>query len=90
MEKINIEDQDKIKTLRNDTLHQLIELGKISMDLEYIKESQNILIQDYNNVVSTLKKLQESEENLIKELSIKYGEGATINLDTFEIINNKT
>ena len=91
MEKIilEIEEQNKVKQLKKDILSQLIELGGVAMDLDEIEKIQNQLKTEYKNFISTLNKLQETEKNLITELSNKYGEGANVNLDTFEVTYNK-
>jgi len=85
MEKLTQQEQEQIKFLQDGMVNNLFELGKLTVDLENIKNAEIKLIEDKNNILSTLTNLGKQEKELLDCLRDKYGENININLETYEI-----
>lgn len=85
MEKLTQQEQEQLKFLQDGMVNNLFELGKLTVDLENIKNTEIKLIENKNNILSTLTNLGKQEKELLDYLRNKYGENININLETYEI-----
>lgn len=85
MEKLTQQEQEQLKFLQDGMVDNLFELGKLTVDLENIKNAEIKLNENKLNILSTLTNLGKQEKELIDFLRGKYGENKNINLETYEI-----
>jgi hypothetical protein len=85
MEKLTQQEQEQLKFLQDGMVNNLFELGKLTVDLENIKNTESKLNSNKLNILSTLLNLGKQEKELLDYLRNKYGEDKNINLETYEI-----
>lgn len=85
MEKLTQQEQEQFKFLQAGMVDNLFELGKLTVDLENLKNAEIKINENKTNVLSTLTNLSKQEKELIAALREKYGENKNINLETYEI-----
>lgn len=76
--KLDSKDLERLQNLNNEINSLVLSLGQIELE-------KAVLENQKTNLLNTFSQLQNTQEELAKELSTKYGDG-TINLDTGEII----
>ena len=89
MEKKKLEkaDVDKLKEIRAKYSENNMQLGMLSTD-EYLLDKQLSQVKEMKqNLFSEFTQLREDEQQLVKDLEVKYGEGQ-INLDEEVFIPN--
>jgi len=84
------EEIQEIKQLRDDLLDNIINLGKLELQIQNTKKILESLNQSKEELIIRSESLSNIEDSIHSKLKEKYGEG-TINLETGEItISNNT
>lgn len=84
MTKLSQEELQQIKDLQVRYNKTIFELGAAQAQLMALEEQIEKITAEKKNLIADIKSIEEKENNLVKELQEKYGQG-NINIETGEI-----
>ena len=74
-QKFTSEELEQIKTLRDQNREIVQSFGQLEMEILLTKKRVEVLTEEKEKTISKYEKLQEEEQNLVKQLNTKYGSG---------------
>ena len=74
-QKFTSEELEQIKTLRDQNREIVQSFGQLEMEILLTKKRVEVLTEEKEKTISKYEKLQEEEQNLVKQLNTKYGAG---------------